>query len=380
MFSRQGIYMGWLGRRNLGDEAIFHICEDRFPSIHWRAFESLNYEVSVKRFTGKSTQEKGYLWRTLRDEFQTGKRSRSVLNRLLYRTSAALGGEVGILGGGTVLNRAGAASYVKVRQRTGRPVPTFGTGVANPRFWSQKSDWVDKRQEWAAALAELPVIGVRGPYSQGLLQEVGLGNVVVCGDPAIAFHEPIIGSAVREGKLRIAINTGDCSGHQWGTSLEPVQEALGSVARSLAKQGHAVDVIPVYPKDVPSSLDVVKRAGLPSTALLPVHDREDDYLMAMRRYDIIIALKLHAGILAAAANVPFVLLEYQPKALDFAASIGCEHLTLRTDATTPASLMARVQQTITERNAIRQHLCKRMCVLRSDFEAYCVRLETMLLS
>ena len=42
-------------------------------------------------------------------------------------------------------------------------------------------------------------------------------------------------------------------------------------------------------------------------------------------------LKLHAGFLAAAANVPLVSLEYQPKCRDFAASIGWEEFVIRTD-------------------------------------------------
>jgi len=45
----------------------------------------------------------------------------------------------------------------------------------------------------------------------------------------------------------------------------------------------------------------------------------------------VVAERLHAAVLAAAVGTPFVALEYRPKVRDFAASVGFEEYTLRTD-------------------------------------------------
>jgi len=63
------------------------------------------------------------------------------------------------------------------------------------------------------------------------------------------------------------------------------------------------------------------------SAPLTTHDK---FLKRAETFDLLIAVKLHAAVLASAANVPCVVLEYQPKCLDFAASIGWERFTIRT--------------------------------------------------
>jgi polysaccharide pyruvyl transferase WcaK-like protein len=47
-------------------------------------------------------------------------------------------------------------------------------------------------------------------------------------------------------------------------------------------------------------------------------------------------------VLASTANVPCIVLEYQPKCRDFAASIDWEHYTIRTNALTADKLIDKV--------------------------------------
>ena len=99
---------------------------------------------------------------------------------------------------------------MSVRKRTGTLVPTFGSGVINPEFWlTREDDWSDRRQEWVSVLGELPVVGVRGPISKMLLDDAGAHNIVVSGDPAVAFHEPYVGKLTSQSgdrTLSIGIN------------------------------------------------------------------------------------------------------------------------------------------------------------------------------
>lgn len=80
-------------------------------------------------------------------------------------------------------------------------------------------------------------------------------------------------------------------------------------------------------------------------------------------------LKLHAGILAAAANVPFVSLEYRPKCRDFAASLDWEDSLIRTDQLGKDALIDRISALIPQLDKKRSDLCVRMCLLMNRFES-----------
>jgi hypothetical protein len=54
-----------------------------------------------------------------------------------------------------------------------------------------------ERREQNLALRELPVVGVRGPFSKAELEDYGLRNVIVSGDPALLLHEPLDCQSVR---------------------------------------------------------------------------------------------------------------------------------------------------------------------------------------
>ena len=107
----------------------------------------------------------------------------------------------------------------------------FSPGVADPVFWSRFEDWRDTRAGWRAALEHLPEIGVRGPNSKRLLEEAGLRNVIVTGDPALALRRPAAAST--PGRRAVAINVGRANGLVWG-SEERVLAALADAAARLS--------------------------------------------------------------------------------------------------------------------------------------------------
>jgi hypothetical protein len=190
---RAGIYIGWVGYLNLGDEAIYDLCRDLYPDIHWTLFDTLAYQARPRQFLGRGTRDFNHLRAQFSEEFATQRRLRSYARKAMHRMARLIGTEVGMCGGGTFINRNDGAirTYTRLRTRIGSPVPTFGTGVANSSFWSEKErGWIDYRKEWVAALEDLPVVGVRGPVSKGELDEAGARNVEICGDPAVLFHAP----------------------------------------------------------------------------------------------------------------------------------------------------------------------------------------------
>ena len=382
---RAGIYIGWVGFLNLGDEAMYELCRLRFPSIRWSRLENIAYAPHPGQSLRRAPRDLSLLLQSVAEEIATQRRVHYIVAKTLHKLARFSGQEVGICGGGTYINRNAAAleNYISVRNRTGRLVPTFGTGVINPVFWSTREDgWRDRRREWVSLLAELPVVGVRGPISKSLLEDAGARNIVICGDPAVAFHAPYATKplpAHHEGPLRVGINTGDCSGHLWGRA-EDVQESLGALARWLQQSGHQIDIIPVWQKDVESCLDVARRAELDRSVVSPVCYTHEEFLGRVDKLDLLVCLKLHAGILAAAANVPFVSLEYQPKCRDFAASLGWEDFVIRTDQVQPGRLIDLVAALLAQLDSRRPELCRGMCALMNRFDKYCDEIEPLLLN
>jgi polysaccharide pyruvyl transferase WcaK-like protein len=232
-----------------------------------------------------------------------------------------------------------------------------------------------------AALEELPVVGVRGPLSKAQLDEAGARNVVVCADPAVALHASYVTQSKRErdGRpLRVGINAGDCQGRLFGQQ-EHLQEALASAARWLRNAGHHVEIIPVWIKDVEACNDVARRAQLDRSQVSSVCYSQAAFLSRVEKLDLLVSLKLHAGILAAAANVPFVSLEYRPKCRDFASSLGWEEFLIRTDKLDNGTLIERIAALISQLDEKRADLCRRMCGLMNTFENYCRTIEPLLL-
>jgi len=380
---RAGIYIGWVGFLNLGDEVMYELCCERFPSIHWALYETLAYSLQPGQFIRRGRRDIGHIFRQVSDELTHKRRMRSVVGNAIHTLARLTGHEVGMCGGGTFINRNTDAltAYNSVRKRTGHPVPTFGNGVAHPAFWSSKeAGWVDRRKKWVAAMAELPLAGVRGPISKALLEDAGARNVVVCGDPAVALHASYAGKTPSErvsGSLRVGINAGDCVERLWGRA-EDVQSALAALSIWLAKCGHQVEIIPVWPKDVEACVDIARRAELDQSVVSPVCWSREAFMSRVEQLDLMVCLKLHAGILAAAANVPFVSLEYQPKCRDFAASVEWEEFVIRTDELQAAILIDRVCMLIEQLDRQRKYLCQRMCVLTNTFEHYCRNIEPLL--
>jgi hypothetical protein len=379
-----GIYLGWVGYLNLGDEVLYDLCRARYPSISWSLFDTLDYTARPSQFLHRGTRDFHHVIAQLAEEMVARRRLRSYARKAIHELVRRMGTEVGMCGGGTLINRNEAAlrAYTQLRRRIGRPVPTFGTGVAFSDFWKgREKGWTDRRKEWVAALAELPVVGVRGPLSKAQLDDAGAHNVVVCADPAVALHASYATRSKRErdGRpLRVGLNAGDCQGRLFGHQ-EAVQDSLASAARWLRKSGHHVEIIPVWVKDVEACNDVARRAQLDRSLVSPVCYSQAAFLSLLERLDLLVSLKLHAGILAAAANVPFVSLEYRPKCRDFASSLGWEGFLIRTDQLDKGGLIERISALISQLDGQRTDLCRRMCRLMNTFENYCRTIEPLLL-
>ena len=381
---RAGIYAGWIGFNNLGDEATFQLCQRRFSDIRWSPFNVIDYTAKPGRFLRQHGHELQQVQRVLTEEIATQRRLKALAVKTKLKVMRMVGREVGLCGGDMFINRNASSlrTYTEIRKRTGAPVPLFGTGVAHPEFWTTRDpNWVDRRKEWVAFFDELPIVGVRGPHSKTDLEEVGARNVVVSGDPAVMLHANYANKPLRlrrDTRLRIGINAGAYP-RSWVEPQE-IQAAVTALARWLREAGHTVEIVPAWSRDEAACAEVARQAELGSSAVHRVCTSHEDFLHTIEELDLMIAWNLHAGVLAAAANVPIVSLEYQPKCRDFAASIGWEEFLVPTERLQPTTLIDRVSALIEQLDSRRSRLCLAMCRLQETFESYCKQIELLLLN
>jgi polysaccharide pyruvyl transferase WcaK-like protein len=226
-------------------------------------------------------------------------------------------------------------------------------------------------------LRELPVVGVRGPRSLQLLREAGLRNVRVTGDPVLAMHRGLA-PAASPGRRIVAINAGRSEG-VWGDE-EAVLASLADAARRLHAAGWTVRFVPVWDKDEEPCRDVAGRAGLSDGDVEPLVLGAREWISLVRRFDVIVTLKLHAAILAAVAGTPFVPLEYRPKVRDFCESIGWVDHLMRTDDFTGQRVERAVRALYDDLPAARAALSDRVGSLAAEFHRYAAELREMLLA
>lgn len=374
------LYIGWTGYGNLGDEAMLEVCKSRLSKYDWAPFEAWDAQPQPRAFVRRALRSPAVIFKSLADELRTGRRIRGFVNARRAGMRSSSGPLVALLGGGTLINATDEflGQYRIAHQKLGHPIPVFSCGVKTPDFFAGKGEWQDRSREWAQAMSDLPLVGVRGPLSKDFLESAGATNVNVTGDPAVWLHEPLP-SAVDdrpETPFRIGVNCGSAR-FIWG-EMSHLIASQAEIVRRLIAAGHQVELFAISPDDMPACEEVARQAHV---GVAPVPEPLTDYKKyraKLHDFHVVIAVKLHAGVLAACANVPFVMLEYQPKCLDFCASIKYEEYNIRTDRADAVSVLELTEALLQDLPGKQRALCQRMCDLRQTFNTYCTRLEEML--
>jgi polysaccharide pyruvyl transferase WcaK-like protein len=213
--------------------------------------------------------------------------------------------------------------------------------------------------------------------SKRLLDEVGCRNVLVAGDPGLTFHRGPAPSPPA-GRRTVAVNAGRSKGEVWG-SEDRVLATLADAARRLVAAGYDVRVFPVWDRDQAVCQELARAAGLPGDAVDPLVLQADALLRYLDDFDVVVSIKLHAAVLAAAAGVPFVAVEYQPKVRDFTESVGWGRFTFRSDTLEGADVERAVRVIHDDLAAVRHRLDVRVTELVQGFRAHARRLEDLLL-
>jgi polysaccharide pyruvyl transferase WcaK-like protein len=306
-------YLGWHGRSNLGDDAIYDAVRSQLPGATFLDLPCLPLEMIRAVTTG--------------------------LNRSLRRSTQ-------VVGGGTLVGRRHWRGVVNRGMALTKNNGSYaiGVGVEDPVFIGRKSgSGGNELRRWAPILSEFRIVSVRGPRSAELLSDIGL-DVEVSGDPALVLPRPDV--AAEDGLIGVNLGFGD---DLWGHDPNSVAHEMSRAVKQLASQGYRFVGILMNRDDkrwTEQALD-----GVNADIVLPA-----DVGAAARelgRCSAAVVSRLHAGILASLSETPVVSLEYQPKCRDFALSIDDERSLIRTNEVTGPAVADRVAAALADAADIR---------------------------
>jgi hypothetical protein len=328
---------GWLGHANLGDEALLAAAGQLFPECRFWHFD--------------------------------GSRTMASLTRTFPRTTH------GIYAGGTLINRS--PEYLRLANQfldLDKHLHFFGTGVADPAFWTSRDDFVDRRKEWKTTFDRCGYIGVRGPRSAELLADAGVPDVTVVGDPVISFSDELFNGAYTPNS--IGFNIGHNHGHQWGDEKELQRQMLKLVQLAKAA-GWSVRWLVVFPADLPITRALAKESGS-DDAIYCSYRHPEGFIRSVRGLSAFVGMKLHATMLALCASVPSLMLEYDPKCLDFMRSIGQQEALIRTDQFEASRAWDLVRDWNSNRTRVAVAIYDQVSALRTSQREHARRLSNLI--
>jgi len=329
---------GYYGEKNAGDEAILagilQEIERRDPDATFTVLSFDPGDTERRHGEGRRLQA-----------MPTTLRSPAAL-RAAMRDADLL-----ISGGGSLLHEADFALHGKsflFRAGKLRPVPYFLSIILMARAQGLPVMWYAQglgplhtraaRRLVARAASLSQAVTWRDPDSARLAYRIGARATVqaVVPDPAYALEPAGRAEAQVEfdryglaaDKRYLAV----CPRPWLGRAgfLQALGEALERVAPALDL---AVLLIPFHELHDPAVCEAVAaRPGLAGRAHV-LHPVGSPALLAgiLSSAEVVIAMRLHAGILAAIANAPAVILDYDPKTRAFARQTGQERWTVSVD-------------------------------------------------
>lgn len=307
------LYIGWLGKNNIGDELMWDIFIDMCD----------RYGVSQKYEIIPNSKD-------------------SNLNNLVNYDAV-------VLGGGSLL-LPGYIEWLYTAYKAGAKIFIWGSGYD----WAEKDYIQSLMNENTPAylfpddteimLEELipncEFVGVRGPLTYNLLKKSFLNpdDFIQSGDPGFALKEQPLESympitTINSNERIIGINWGSSFNNIYGRNEEHVSDELARVCNYLIDNGYTLYLYIMWDKDLNTFLEFYKKIKPSKNVIIDTNVYSGGQLLSvLKKCYFTINFKLHGNITSATANTPFICLGYRFKCFDMAKSLGCDNLIVSTDA------------------------------------------------
>ncbi len=262
------------------------------------------------------------------------------------------------------------SALVTKAKKAGKKVVFLGQGVGPVESFFGK--------RWTAAAYNLADgIAVRDPASLATLKNLGVTKPIkVTAD--LAFLMPKPEESLEEIGFQVgSMKTVGISARPHGKGSDIV-DLFGEFARMLFKANYLPVLIEMDEKeDGPLILEISKKQGgkVPD---LRKQGRPQQIAARLARMESVVAMRLHAGILAANVGIPPLMVSYDPKVAAFAKLLGTGNA-LDLNGLTPARLFDSFQASLKERERNQTILAKKRAELvelaKANFEVLDVALR-----
>ncbi|WP_210657964.1 polysaccharide pyruvyl transferase family protein [Paenibacillus lignilyticus] len=313
---RKVLYLGWIGFNNLGDEWMWEMFRD-MAKTHLKEEDHLVIP-SLPHVEWKKVSE--------------------------YDTI--------VLGGGSLVI-PGYIDLVYEALELGKTTVIWGSGHDRLHKWIPSPDGQPKpepadenaryRERLKAVMDQSAYCGIRGPWTKDYIDSLGAmsNKITVSGDSAMLMNALNQVTASEQ-----AGSVGSFQGHHrtiginWGTSYNriyggneiQVEDKLAQTCRSLLALGYRLHLYSVWGPDREALSRLYSKLGHDERVTFDAKVyAAADYVRLLTGLEATINLKLHANLLSAAANVPFVCMGYRFKSFDLMHGLGLAHWIVSTD-------------------------------------------------
>lgn len=260
-------YVGWLGRSNTGDEALYLANQMIFNQ-----YQLVPYHARARTY------------------------------------------KIRMIGGGTVL------PVWVLGVLPGRYNYAFGVGVRDPVFWGNFHPFIiDVLKRF-----NFRFLGVRDCASKELLRRWRIHSEVI-GDPCLLL-EP--NSYEKKDRKVVAINVGPFREKIWGDDRRRVLIEMIRVCKLIKEEGYYPILIPFWKDDFPYVKMISEAANVSIFKNWENIQRVLDFIASCH---VLIGGKLHSIVFSASTYTPFLSIEYAPKCRSFSEIMGFDKYTVRTD-------------------------------------------------
>lgn len=312
------LYLGWLGQGNVGDDVLFELFKRTF--YKYSALHEKDMTINI-------------------DTFHQDQR---------YQTSIS-SYDLVVLGAGSLIHLAYWINICKEAMKIGIPVVSWGSGIdGNYKNEHHLTEKVASIQHFKPFYENIDYLSVRGPLSKQMLETIGVKNdIIELGDPALHYvTETEINGTEKErtndDKKQILINWGTSYNRIFGHNEEYVENELVSVIHELLATGYKVKVYPIWTEDISAVQKLTQKvADKRCEAQTVVYDAKGTQKIIQDSF-LTINMKLHANILSASANKPFISMAYRGKCFDFSQTVQCLDYTVATDQLTASTIIQLV--------------------------------------
>lgn len=320
--------MGWLGENNIGDEVLFELF------VHM--FYKYNTDKENIKIDAYSLKEKNQQKMTDYD--------------------------LVVLGGGSLLHLPYWLNLCLEAMNANIPVVSWGTGVDG--YYKKQHLHTIKLTEsvyekYKRVFEGFEYFSVRGPFTENAIRNGEL-NVVIeeIGDPALIYGLECFDQALfkQQKDKDILINWGTSYNQIFGFNELRVENELVKLAKKLISEGYTITIYPIWTEDIGPVKRLAQKINDPHCHIIEEVYNAKELQQLIASSILTINMKLHANILSASANVPFISLAYRGKCFDFASTVNCLEYTMSTDIVTSNGIYILIEHIHNHREQVIQRI------------------------